>query len=97
MLLINEFYGQARVGYMLELLDNYRKTLEVKGDTVISAWDTVYVTSNCHPRDWYNSWANIPDKPKAAVARRIDTITKLEVVHTDDVIDFDAKPSLDLG
>lgn len=73
-LLINEFYGQARTAIMQQLLDHYRMSVESKGDTVISNWDKIYITSNIHPKDWYNSWANIPDKVQESFIERISTI-----------------------
>lgn len=73
-LLINEFYGQARTAIMQQLLDHYRMSVESKGDTVISNWDKIYITSNCHPKDWYSGWANIPEKVQDSFIERIKTI-----------------------
>lgn len=91
-LLINEFYGQVRCGYMLELLDDYHKTLEVKGDTCISSWDTVYLSSNCHPDEWYTNWTSVPTSKKHAFARRINTVTHLEKKQLAVVVNFSSKP-----
>lgn len=73
-LLINEFYGQARLGFMLELLDNYVQQLETKGGFIVTQWDTVYITSNKHPQDWYDT-EKIPLKPLAALAGRFKSVT----------------------
>lgn len=77
-LLINEFYGQARTAIMQQLLDNYRMRIEVKCDTTISAWDKIYITSNSHPRNWYNDWENIPPKVENSFIRRINTIDEFK-------------------
>jgi len=74
-LLINEFYGQSRTSVMQQLLDKYRQQVEVKCSMTCSQWDTIYVTSNCHPREWYNSWENIPEKVEKSFIRRIATCT----------------------
>lgn len=74
-LLINEFYGQARTSMMQQLLDHYRMRIESKGNMVISNWDTIYITSNCHPKDWYSGWANIPVEVMDSFVERISTIT----------------------
>lgn len=76
-LLLNEFYGQLRAGALLDLLDNYRQTIEVKGSSTVSNWDTVYITSNCSPTHWYNYYENIPLKVEQAIFARIDSITEL--------------------
>lgn len=77
-LLINEFYGQARTNVMQELLDHYRIQVEIKGSTTISNWDTIYITSNCHPDEWYSSWETIPEKVQLSFIRRISTITEMK-------------------
>lgn len=74
-LMINEFYGQVRTNIMQELLDHYRIQVEKKGCTTVSNWDTIYITSNCHPREWYSHWANVPEKVKQSFIERITTIT----------------------
>lgn len=76
-LLINEFYGQTRTSIMQELLDNYRIQVETKGGTTVSNWDTIYITSNCHPREWYSHWESIPFKVEESFIERITTITHL--------------------
>lgn len=76
-LLINEFYGQCRTSIMQELLDNYRIQVETKGGTTVSNWDTIYITSNCHPKEWYSHWASVPQKVEDSFIERIKTITHL--------------------
>ena len=43
----------------------------------MSNWDTIYITSNCHPRDWYAQWENIPHKVVQSIMRRIASITEM--------------------
>lgn len=53
-LIIDEFRdSQVPIGELLRLLDHYQCRLKVKGDFTYSAWDTVYITSNVNPLDWY--------------------------------------------
>lgn len=73
-ILLNEFYGQLRSHYMQNLLDCYRRQVEKKGDTVVSNWNKIYITSNVHPKDWYNSWENIPNKVEQSFIKRITKI-----------------------
>lgn len=77
-LLINEFYGQARTSVMQELLDHYRIQVETKGGTTVSNWDHIYITSNCHPDDWYTGWSTIPDAVRDSFCERIKTVTQLK-------------------
>lgn len=53
-LLIDDFYGWCKHSLLLRLLDIYPCRLDVKGGSTYAAWDTVYITSNKHPREWYN-------------------------------------------
>lgn len=77
-LLINEFYGQCRTAVMQKLLDKYRMLVEDKGSMVTSNWDTIYITSNVHPSDWYNSWQSVPLQVEKSFMRRITSIEFLE-------------------
>lgn len=53
-LLIDDFNGWIRRGRLLELLDGYAFQLQVKGGFTWKAWDTVIITSNYEPNEWYN-------------------------------------------
>lgn len=76
-LLIDDFYGQIKVSYMLQLLDGYRQLLEIKGDHVAAQWNTIYITSNDHPMDWYSGYCNLSCAVMHAVQKRISSITKV--------------------
>ena len=48
-LLIDDYYGWLRYSTFLQLLDNYKIRLPVKGGTTYSNWDKIYITSNDSP------------------------------------------------
>lgn len=52
-LLIDDFYGWIRYGWLLNILDRYPLRLPVKGGHTYANWDKVYITSNKPPKDWY--------------------------------------------
>lgn len=80
-LLIDDFYGNVKFGSFLELIDNRRILLPVKGAMTFSNWDKIYITSNKHPREWYAQC----DKPE--YKRRFTNIHKFVCDKTKD-IDF---------
>ena len=77
-LLLDEFYGQLRVNALQNLLDNYCAQYEIKGGTIVSNWDTIYITSNCNPDLWYSQWSSIPVAVKHSISERFTTITELK-------------------
>lgn len=52
-LVINDFYGWIKYGMLLNILDGHQQQLEVKGGITYANWDKVIITSNNHPREWY--------------------------------------------
>lgn len=54
-LLIDDFYGQIKYHVMLNLLDIYPYRLAIKGGHTMANWNTVYITSNKEPGDWWKS------------------------------------------
>lgn len=76
-LLINEFYGQARTSVMQQILDHYHMRLEVKGHTIVSRWTKVYLTSNVSPEEWYSGWTSVPEKVMQSFINRFTSITEL--------------------
>lgn len=77
-LLIDDFYGQIKVSYLLQLLDGYKQQVEIKGDHRWAQWDKIFITSNCHPMDWYNGWEKIPIDVADAVGERISEIVEIK-------------------
>lgn len=80
-IVIDEFYGQMKPARMLELLDGYECRLPIKGGHVYAAWTKVFITSNKKPSEWYSGSfmaAPLDDRVKAALDRRLHTITYLD-------------------
>lgn len=50
---IDEFRGEIGIGHLLRWLDRYPTLLEIKGSSVVSSFDTIWITSNLSPSDWY--------------------------------------------
>lgn len=69
-LIIDDFYGWIKYGYLLRLLDGYQQRLPVKGSFTYARWNKVFITSNKHPKDWYHEGLT------PALTRRISQITR---------------------
>lgn len=52
-LLIDDFYGWIKYGELLTLLDGYPYRCQIKGGHMWAKWDTVIITSNKAPDEWY--------------------------------------------
>lgn len=66
-LLIDDFYGWIKYGYLLRLLDGHECRLSVKGGQAYAEWTQVWITSNKEPYEWYK------DGCPEALQRRLDT------------------------
>ena len=53
-LLIDDFYGWIKYGFLLKVLDIYPLRLAIKGGHTYAAWERVYLTSNKAPETWYS-------------------------------------------
>ncbi len=56
-LLLDDFAGaksKMSLTYLLQLLDRYPLLVEVKGDYVSLQATTIVITTNLHPKSWYN-------------------------------------------
>jgi hypothetical protein len=73
-LLIDDYYGWLKYSKFLQIIDNYKIRLSVKGGTTYSGWDTIYITSNNAPKKWYAKMGLTP-----AMARRFKTINKMTI------------------
>jgi len=51
--LLDDFYGGILYSEMLKVLDRYKLRVPVKGGFVGARWDTMYITSNKPPKEWY--------------------------------------------
>jgi len=59
-LLLDDFAGAASkmsLNYVLQLLDRYEMTVEVKGDSVPLLAKKIFITTNIHPSLWFK-WEN---------------------------------------
>lgn len=53
-IIIDEFYGWLSWDYLLRLLDRYPLNLDIKHGTVPISAKKIIITSNTHPKDWYD-------------------------------------------
>jgi len=53
-LLIDDFYGWIKWGFLLKLLDGHQCRLNKKGSAGWACWNKVYITSNKAPWNWYD-------------------------------------------
>lgn len=51
--LIDEFRGEIGVSHLLKWCDKYKCSVECKGGGMPLLADTIIITSNLHPRDWW--------------------------------------------
>jgi hypothetical protein len=72
--IFDDYYGWLKYSKFLQITDNYKIRLSVKGGTTYSNWDKIYITSNQHPSKWYNKLGLTP-----AMERRFKSITKMTI------------------
>lgn len=77
-ILLDDFYGQWRPEYILNLLDRYPFMLNIKGGTRWRLARKIYITSNVHPREWYAN-GSVPKEVRDAIMRRIHTIKEINI------------------
>lgn len=75
-IVIDDFYGNIPIGYLLNLLDAYPLIAEVKGAHVPINSPEIVITSNIHPDQWYR---NVHDSQIRALIRRFD-----QIIHVTD-------------
>ena len=68
---IDEFYGWMQWNFILQLFDEYPLSVDTKGGAVQFVARRIFVTSNAHPRDWYNWRGHMEYR---TLARRITSI-----------------------
>lgn len=74
-LLLDDFAGAASkmsLSYLLQLLDKYDIKLEVKGGYTACLSTVIVLTTNIHPRNWFD-YSN-REEHYAALARRFDHV-----------------------
>lgn len=68
---MDEFRGTIPLSQLLRILDGYSCTVDVKGGTKQLKANTIIITSNVHPRDWYK---NADIESIKALFRRLNEI-----------------------
>ena len=71
--ILDEFYGEIPLSYMLRLLDQSPMRVQTKGGTTEFLGKRVIILSNYHPTQWYSA-SNVD-----ALYRRIDELIKCDV------------------
>lgn len=98
--IIEEFYGQMKIAYLLKMLDKYPLLVQTKGGMTPFLAEMVIFTSNEHPTMWYGKGAEpgapskIPVDVLNALKRRftgaLGTIREMkDVVKNEDEEDFE--------
>jgi len=78
-LLLDDYYGDIPYPQFLKVLDRYPLSVPVKGGFVHAQWDTVIITSNRNPSNWYHGMTD-------ALKRRISKIvTMYNNAHQEDL------------
>lgn len=90
-LLLDDFSGEMKLVHLLRLLDIYPVQVPVKGAFVNLTATTIYVTSNKHPRDWYD-WSKHGDIRYRALMRRFHKITRYCLDHNQCLVLEDEPP-----
>lgn len=70
--LLDDFSGQCTLTDLLRLLDKYRLQVEIKGGHAWIHATKIFITTNIHPRDWYD-FSNREEQYKA-LGRRFNKI-----------------------
>jgi len=71
--ILDEFYGQITIAYMLKLMDRYPLRVQIKGGYVNFVAKRLIITSNQSPTAWYQ---NVTHDWKPQFFRRFDKVFK---------------------
>lgn len=86
-ILLDDFYGWIKYHDLLHVLDRYPLHVPYKGGFVWAQWDTVIITSNQHPRCWYqNKWG-------WPLRRRLNKIIELKVIDGEAIHEEEEYPA----
>lgn len=75
-IIINDFYGNLPLCYMLRLLGDNCMRLNAKNTFTYRRAKRIFITSNVHPREWYNP-DSIPEEKLKALFRRFTSVEEL--------------------
>lgn len=73
-IVIDEYYGWIRWETLLNLLDPYPFSGEIKGGNVPILAENIYITSNMHPSNWYHKLFTKGKAEWATLERRLTNI-----------------------
>jgi len=68
---IDEFRGGIDIAHLLRWFDRYPVSVEVKGSSTVLAAETMWITSNLHPRFWF---VGLDDATYQALERRLTIV-----------------------
>lgn len=74
-IVIDEFRGDIDISHILRWLDRYPCIIEQKGTATVKSFDSIWITSNIHPNDWYPT---LDEQTKEALFRRLNIINMTE-------------------
>lgn len=84
--LFDDFYGEHIYSDLLRVLDRYPYSAPICGGGYVWAqWDTVIITSNKHPREWYRFGLT------PALRRRLTKIVECKVIDGSPVYEEEAR------
>ncbi len=102
--LFDDFAGRMSkmpLTLLLQILDRYARQVEVKGSFVWWMPTNIAITSNFHPREWYD-WTN-REESYNALCRRIHQVTEFcedevkEYTDDDDLKEYFARRDFDVS
>lgn len=79
-LLLDDFYGNCGISFLLRLLDGYPLMLETKGGVVWANYTKVYITSNVHYEFWYKKMFDLHPVIKSALIRRFTLVKHFDAI-----------------
>lgn len=79
-ILFDEFEGQVSLFNMLQYLDPYGQTVEIKGSFTPARWRYIFICSNRHPSDWYWEDQKIV-KGQDPEKRKSERTTQMEALY----------------
>lgn len=80
--LLDDFNGEVKLTFLLQVLDKYPIQIPIKGGFVWWCPDTIILTCNTHPCNWYDYSAR--QDSYAALARRFTKILKFKAAIYDE-------------
>lgn len=77
-IVIDDFYGWVPHNALLRFTDKNKCQVQIKGGMVRAEWEEVWITSNKHPKYWYQK--SFPWDDDDALKRRIDHIWEVKKI-----------------